>query len=196
MICFSKKLHIFIAFMVLALICSTLSLTLAADPKYGGTLRVMADADISSLDPYKIGWQNHEVLRQIFVSDDVDMTVGAIETLIKEGADMIALTGGMSVDPDDQSPSAIRAAGAKVVTYGAPTFPGAMFMLAYMGDIPIVGLPGCVMYFNASIFDLVIPRIVAGETVTRSDIVALGHGGFCSSCAECRYPVCAFGKGG
>ncbi|MCP4720110.1 MAG: molybdopterin-binding protein, partial [Desulfobacteraceae bacterium] len=72
--------------------------------------------------------------------------------------------------------------------------PGAMFMLAYIGDVPVVGLPGCVMYHRASIFDLIIPRLLAGETVLKSDIVKLGHGGFCSSCKNCRFPNCSFGK--
>ncbi len=134
------------------------------------------------------------VIRQEFVSDDIDMTVNAIRGLIEDGAQMIAVTGGMSVDPDDQTPAAIRAAGAEVVSYGAPVLPGAMFMLAYIGEVPVVGLPGCVMYYRASIFDLVVPRLLAGETVTRRDIAAMGHGGFCSSCADCRFPNCAFGK--
>jgi hypothetical protein len=134
------------------------------------------------------------IVRQIFVSDSVDMTVDAVRCLIDEGAEMIVATGGMSVDPDDRTPAAIRAAGAQVITYGAPTFPGAMFMLAYIGDIPVVGLPGCVMYYNATIFDLVIPRLLAGETVSREEIVQLGHGGFCAGCSECRYPLCGFGK--
>jgi hypothetical protein len=135
------------------------------------------------------------VLRQVFVSDSIPMTVQAILDLLCEGAQMIAVTGGMSVDPDDQTPASIRAAGARVITYGAPVFPGAMFMLAYMGNVPIVGLPGCVMYYRASIFDLVIPRVLAGEELTRNDIAALGYGGFCASCPVCRYPNCAFGKG-
>jgi len=134
------------------------------------------------------------ILDQIFVSDQVDMTVAAIHDLKKKGADMIAVTGGMSVDPDDQTPAAIRKSGARVISYGAPTFPGAMFMLALLDDVPVVGLPGCVMYFKASIFDLVIPRILAGECLDRQDIVALGHGGFCETCECCRYPVCGFGK--
>jgi len=135
------------------------------------------------------------VLRQIFVSDDIDMTVAAIGEIIASGADLVAVTGGMSVDPDDQTPAGIRAAGGRVVTYGAPTFPGAMFMLAYIGDVPVVGLPGCVMYFRASIFDLVVPRLVTGEHLTKQDITVLGHGGYCAGCSECRYPVCGFGKG-
>lgn len=134
------------------------------------------------------------VFRQELVSDDMDMTVSAIRNLIGQGAEMIVVTGGMSVDPDDRTPAAIRAAGGNVVIYGAPAFPGAMFMLAYIGDIPVAGLPGCVMYHQTSIFDLVIPRLLAGETVTRKDIEKMGHGGFCSGCSECRYPICGFGK--
>lgn len=137
---------------------------------------------------------NCDVIRQIFVDDDVEKTVAAINELINEGAELIALTGGMSVDPDDLTPSSIRATGAKVITYGAPVYPGAMFMLGYLGDIALVGLPGCVMYHKASIFELTVPMIVAGEEVTKEYISSLGHGGFCSSCKECRYPVCGFGK--
>lgn len=135
------------------------------------------------------------ILGQRLVSDSQELTVKAINDFMDEGADFIVLTGGMSVDPDDQTPASIRASGADIVTYGAPTFPGAMFMLAQRGDIPILGLPGCVMYYKASIFDLIVPRLLAGLTITRDDIVALGHGGYCESCPECRYPVCGFGKG-
>jgi molybdopterin biosynthesis enzyme len=134
------------------------------------------------------------IARQLYVSDDVDKTVEAIRALIGDGVDMIVLTGGMSVDPDDRTAAGIRAAGARVVTYGAPTFPGAMFMLAYLDDIPVLGLPGCVMYHRTSIFDLIVPRLLAGERLSRADIVGLGHGGFCAGCAECRYPLCGYGK--
>jgi molybdenum cofactor synthesis domain-containing protein len=135
------------------------------------------------------------ILRQELVSDDVARTAAAIGGLVDDGAQMVVVTGGMSVDPDDRTPAAIRAAGARVVVYGAPAFPGAMFMLAFIGEVPVLGLPGCVMYFRTSIFDLVVPRLVAGETVTREDILRLGHGGFCSGCPECRYPLCGFGSG-
>ena len=128
------------------------------------------------------------------MADDIEMTVEAMHDIIAQGARFIALTGGMSVDPDDQTPASIRAAGARVVTYDAPVLPGAMFMLAYMGDIPIVGLPGCVMYQRASIFDLVVPRLLTGEILTRKDIAAMGHGGFCANCPNCHYPHCPFGK--
>lgn len=141
----------------------------------------------------KIEALGSRVTRQILVSDNIPMTVSAIHELINEGAEMIVTTGGMSVDPDDRTPASIRAAGGKVVTYGSPTFPGAMFMLAYIGQVPIIGIPGCAMYHKATIFDLIVPRILAGETVTRQDIIALGHGGLCSSCPECRHPTCGFG---
>ena len=134
------------------------------------------------------------VLGQVFVSDDPALTAQAIRKFIEEGAELVAVTGGMSVDPDDRTPSAIDATGATVVTYGSPVFPGAMFMLAYLGTVPIIGLPGCVMYHRTSIFDLVVPRILAGETLTRPDFVSLGYGGYCSGCATCTYPHCGFGK--
>nr|WP_294447670.1 molybdopterin-binding protein [uncultured Mailhella sp.] len=134
------------------------------------------------------------ILGQSFSDDSIEMTVQGIRDFIEKGADMVVCTGGMSVDPDDRTPAAIRAAGGRVVTYGAPTFPGAMFLLAYIDNIPVLGLPGCVMYHRASIFDLVVPRLLAGVPVTREDIVALGHGGYCAGCGDCRYPNCAFGK--
>jgi molybdenum cofactor synthesis domain-containing protein len=136
-----------------------------------------------------------EVCRQILVPDNTSMTADAVRELIDGGAEMIIATGGMSVDPDDRTPAGIRAAGGKIVTYGSPTFPGAMFLLAYIEQVPVIGLPGCAMYHRATVFDLVAPRILAGERPTRREIVSLGHGGLCSACPECRYPECAFGKG-
>lgn len=134
------------------------------------------------------------VLGQVLVSDSAAMIVEAVHTFLRRGAQMIILTGGMSVDPDDVTPSAIRATGARVVTYGAPVLPGAMFMLAYLGDVPLLGLPGCVMYHRTSIFDLVLPRILSGEEMTRSDFIQMAHGGLCVHCEACRYPDCGFGK--
>lgn len=134
------------------------------------------------------------VFRQVFVPDKVPAIVDAIHGLLQEKAEMIVLTGGMSVDPDDLTPAGIRASGAKVISYGAPTYPGAMFMLAELNGVPMVGLPGCAMYHKATIVELIIPRILAGETITRKDIISLGHGGLCVGCEECRYPDCSFGK--
>jgi len=137
-----------------------------------------------------------EVMKQIYSNDDSDMIVYSINSLIAEGAEIVAVTGGMSVDPDDVTPLGIRKTGAEIITYGAPTLPGAMFMLAYKNSIPIIGLPGCVMYSKRTIFDLIFPRLLAGEKVIKEDIVRLGHGGLCMNCKDCRYPNCGFGKGG
>ena len=126
--------------------------------------------------------------------DRAAITAAALE-FHKRGVDLVLCTGGMSVDPDDRTPGAIRDTGAEVVSYGAPVLPGAMFLLAYFADgVPILGLPGCVMYAGATVFDLVLPRIAAGVRVTRSELKALGHGGLCLGCSQCRYPVCPFGK--
>jgi len=135
------------------------------------------------------------VLGQTFASDHVRLIADGILDFIRAGAGMVTVTGGMSVDPDDVTPAAIRAAGGRVVTYGAPVLPGAMFMLAYIGDIPVMGLPGCVMYHKTSIFDLVLPRVLACEELTRRDFVRLAHGGLCARCEPCGYPNCGFGKG-
>lgn len=132
---------------------------------------------------------------QEIVPDETAITARAIKDAIAGGADFVCVTGGMSVDPDDKTPAAIRDVGCEVVTYGAPIFPGAMFMLAYKDTVPVLGLPGCVMYHRASIFDLIVPRILAGLRVCARDITRLAHGGLCENCAECHFPACAFGKG-
>lgn len=136
-----------------------------------------------------------EILGQEIVDDKEEMITAAIENFLAQGADMIVCTGGMSVDPDDVTPSAIKATGAEIISYGAPVLPGAMFLLAYKGDIPIMGLPGCVMYAGATVFDLVLPRTMTGEKLTKRDLVKLGHGGLCTGCKPCTYPHCSFGKG-
>lgn len=133
------------------------------------------------------------------LSDDgTEHTRAAIEELLAIGMDMVLCTGGMSVDPDDRTPAAIRATGARVVTYGAPVLPGAMFLLAYCEkdgrSVPIMGLPGCVMYSPATIFDIIMPRVIAGSEWTRREITRLGIGGLCMECKVCHYPVCPFGK--
>ena len=128
-----------------------------------------------------------------------DTFTPVIEEMIEKGVEMVICTGGMSVDPDDRTPLAIKNTGARIVTYGAPMLPGAMFLLAYYehGDrkIPVLGLPGCVMYAKRTIFDLVLPRLLAGEMLTEEDFIRAGEGGLCLSCPQCTYPNCGFGKG-
>lgn len=129
------------------------------------------------------------------VGDGLENVAAAIGTLRERQVDLILCTGGMSVDPDDNTPGAIKRSGARVVTYGAPVLPGAMFLLGYFEEgTPIMGLPGCVMYAGATIFDLVLPRVAAGVPVTRAEIAAMGEGGLCLGCRTCTYPNCGFGK--
>jgi len=143
----------------------------------------------------KVEEYNCEVLGQVILDDNENKIVQAVDEMIDKGADMVICTGGMSVDPDDVTPAAIIKTGAELITYGAPVLPGAMFLLAYNGDIPILGLPGCVMYSRTTIFDLVLPRLLAKERLSFADFAAYGHGGLCNECEECKYPDCAFGKG-
>ena len=135
-----------------------------------------------------------EVLGNVLCDDDSQMVTDAINDWIEKGAEFVVCTGGMSVDPDDRTPLSIRNATDEVITYGAPVLPGAMFMLAYKGEIPVVGLPGCVMYARRTIFDLVLPRIAAGERLSVEDFTVLGEGGLCLNCEVCTYPNCGFGK--
>lgn len=142
----------------------------------------------------KFGALGSKVEKQLFADDDENMIADCIRQLVDEGMDIIGITGGMSVDPDDRTPSGIRLAGGEVISYGAPVLPGAMFMLSYIGDVPVVGLPGCVMYSRTSIFDLIVPRLLAGEKIAKADINKLAVGGLCLNCEVCTYPVCGFGK--
>ena len=135
-----------------------------------------------------------EVIHHSLPGDEPAAVLGAIRAARAAQPALILCTGGMSVDPDDNTPGAIQASGARIVTYGAPVLPGAMLLLGYFADgTPILGLPGCVMYAKATVFDLVLPRIAAGVTLGKQDFVALGEGGLCLSCPECRYPICPFG---
>ncbi len=137
-------------------------------------------------------------------NDDDKKVTEAILRMIGQGADVICCTGGMSVDPDDRTPLAIKNTGAEIVTYGAPVLPGAMFLLAYYQDtngpaprtVVIMGLPGCVMYARRTVFDLVLPRVMADDRITAEELAALGEGGLCLNCPSCTFPNCGFGKGG
>ena len=144
----------------------------------------------------KVEYFGAEVIGHKTTDDANEHIEACIRELLDAGCDMILCTGGMSVDPDDKTPLAIRNVAGSVVTYGAPVLPGAMFLLAYYGEkqIPIMGLPGCVMYSKRTIFDLVLPRIMAGEILTKEDFDILGEGGLCLNCKVCVFPDCGFGK--
>ena len=146
----------------------------------------------------KLAEYDTEVMGQKILDDNQEEIVAAIKGFIENGADMVLCTGGMSVDPDDKTPGAIKATGARVISYGAPVLPGAMFLLAYYEyqgrQIPILGLPGCVMYAKRTIFDLVLPRVLAGEVLEARELSVYGEGGLCMNCEVCHFPNCGFGK--
>ena len=131
-----------------------------------------------------------------YAPDDQQIIAKSINNLINQGFGMILVSGGMSVDPDDVTPQGIQLSGATVEKYGSPILPGAMFMLAYHGDVPVLGVPACGMYFGITVLDLVLPRLLTGERMTRRDIVSFAHGGLCRGCSVCHYPRCSFGLAG
>ena len=139
-----------------------------------------------------------EVIGQTKPGDNMEQITADILKFIEEGADMVVCSGGMSVDPDDRTPGAIKATGTRIVSYGAPVLPGAMMLVSYYEkdgrQIPILGLPGCVMYAKNTIFDLLLPRLMADDEITLSEINQLGEGGLCLNCDVCTFPACGFGK--
>jgi hypothetical protein len=129
-----------------------------------------------------------------FAPDDEKLISKAIQNHLNRGCDLLMLSGGMSVDPDDVTRKGIRLAGATEMHYGAAVLPGAMFLVAYIGDIPLLGVPACGLYHRTTVLDLVLPRILAGEKIGKAELAFLGHGGLCKDCEECSYPHCPFGK--
>ncbi len=135
-----------------------------------------------------------ELLEAVILPDDLEMIADHAGRFLASDTDMIITTGGMSVDPDDVTRLGIRKAGVDTLFYGAAALPGAMGMLAYKGDIPIVGIPACGLYHKATVFDLLLPRLLAGENPDHRDLARLAVGGMCLNCKTCRYPDCSFGK--
>ncbi len=129
-----------------------------------------------------------------FAPDDPQAIAVAIRACLDEGVELIVTSGGMSVDPDDVTRSGIKAAGAESTVYGTPVLPGAMFLVGRIGAVPVLGVPACGMFYKITVLDLVLPRILAGESIGREELAALGHGGLCRNCKQCRYPICSFGK--
>lgn len=136
-----------------------------------------------------------EVDRINFVPDDTELIRQAICRQIERSCDLILLSGGMSVDPDDVTRKGIHLAGAEEVYYGAAALPGAMFLVAYIGKIPLIGVPACGLHHRTTVLDLILPRILAGEKISKKELAFLGHGGLCQDCPQCTFPHCAFGKG-
>ena len=135
-----------------------------------------------------------EILGVTLCDDDVDMITAAARAYLDKGAQLLRFTGGMSVDPDDVTPAAVRALGANVVTHGAPAQPGNMTLVAYLGDAAILGIPGAAISMPTTLFDALLPQVFAGNRFTREELVRLGDGGLCLQCPVCHFPRCTFGR--
>jgi molybdenum cofactor synthesis domain-containing protein len=135
-----------------------------------------------------------EIIGVTICDDDLDMIVDAAKALLVQGADCLCFTGGMSVDPDDLTPTAIRQLGADIITHGVPSQPGNMTLVAYLGDIPILGVPGAAIALPTTVFDVLLPQIFAGDKISKEDLVSLADGGLCRMCKVCHWPNCTFGR--
>lgn len=135
-----------------------------------------------------------EFIKKIIVPDDAKKIADAIMDLKGADCEMIITTGGLSVDPDDVTVSAVRRTGAEIIRYGSPVLPGAMFLYARLNGTAILGLPACVFYHDVTLFNLVLPRILTGELLNEDSIAEMGHGGLCLNCPQCRFPACPFGR--
>ncbi len=154
----------------------------------------LAEDKFDSYIGQKIRDYGSSVIKKINVPDDPAAIADAIGKLKKTDCELILTTGGMSVDPDDVTLKGVQQIGAEVRIYGSPILPGAMFLYALLDGTPIIGLPACVFFHTSTIFDLVFPRVLAGELITEEEIAAMGHGGLCLNCDICRFPDCPFGK--
>lgn len=135
------------------------------------------------------------ILSVEYTPDDSHRIQQAVEKCMDSGCDLILLTGGMSVDPDDVTRMGISQAGATQMHYGTAVLPGAMFLVAYINDLPLLGVPACGLHHRITVLDLILPRIMAGERIGKKELAFFGHGGLCMDCKECTFPHCPFGKG-
>ena len=135
-----------------------------------------------------------EILGVTICDDDLDMIVNSAKAYLAKGADFLIFTGGMSVDPDDLTPTAIRRLGAQVVSHGVPSQPGNMTLVAYLSDVAILGVPGAAISLPTTIFDVLLPQIFTGDKLTKDDLIRLGDGGLCQMCRACHFPNCTFGR--
>ena len=135
-----------------------------------------------------------EIVGVTICDDNLDMIVNAAKALIDQGADCLFFTGGMSVDPDDLTPTAVRQLGADIITHGVPSQPGNMTLVAYLGDIPILGIPGAAIKMPTTVFDVLLPQVFAGDRITKEELINLAEGGLCQMCKSCHWPNCTFGR--
>jgi len=165
-------------------------LIITGNEVYGGLIEDKFEAVVTE----KVGVFGASLVETIILPDEKKMIAERIRSFLDDGTDLVITTGGMSVDPDDVTKLGIREAGIDQIYYGAGVLPGAMFLLAYKGNVPVVGIPACALYHKTTIFDLILPRLLAGEKPDNKDFARLAHGGLCLDCPTCSFPACSFGK--
>jgi len=175
---------------IIPLVAKKAGLIITGNEVYQGIIEDKFEAVIKS----KFAALDSQVMQTVFLPDDADLIAENIKILANKN-DIVFVTGGMSVDPDDVTRAGVLKAGAQIAVYGTPVLPGAMFMVAYLGDVTILGIPACGMFSKVTILDIVLPKVLVGESITRQYIASLGHGGLCRHCVGgCHYPHCSFGK--
>jgi len=178
-------------FSVLELFRRKIGLVVTGNEVFSGLIQ---DGFVPAVKP-KIARLGGEIIEVSFCPDDAERIASALWALKEKGAELIIAAGGMSVDPDDVTRMGIEKAGAHDIAYGTAVLPGAMGLVAYLDDVPVLGAPGCVIYAPSTVLDILLPRLMAGLKIDRKEIARLGHGGMCLGCSDCRFPDCAFGKG-
>lgn len=126
---------------------------------------------------------------------DTRETISSVIREESRDAEIILITGGTSVDPDDATKQAMTDAGVKLLQKGNPVQPGNNLSLGYLDQIPVCSVPAAALTYKATALDIFLPRLLAKIPVTREDIVRSSHGGLCHFCPTCNYPVCPFGRG-
>ena len=176
---------------ILPFIRKNVGVVVTGEEVYSGRV---PDSSMEIFTP-KVAAFGGEIIAHAVCPDDAAVIGETVAGMVRDGCEIVIATGGLSVDPDDVTLEGIEKSGAKVVSYGSPILPGAMFACAYLDGVPILGIPAAVFYFPTTVLDIFLPRAMADDPIGRGDVVALGHGGLCLNCKKCTYPICPFGKG-
>lgn len=136
----------------------------------------------------KLAWFGSSLLRPVVVAPDETVVANAIDGLTRDGAQAIVLAGTKAMDPLDAAFRALARLGVSPERVGVPAHPGSLLWIAWRHDVPIIGMPTCGLFSKATVLDLVLPRVLAGERVGRAELAELGHGGLLTRELTFRFP--------
>ncbi|NDV26004.1 FmdE family protein [Desulfovibrio sp. JC010] len=135
-----------------------------------------------------------DVVASVIVPDDREAIANGVKELLEQRADLIVTTAGLSVDPDDATRAGLVDAGLQDALFGVPALPGTMLLTGKIGNVDVMGVPACALFYKTTSFDLLLPRILAGQTLDRKSLARIAEGGLCLNCRSCTFPKCPFGK--